>query len=381
MEQAAKRRRNGPGPGVPAEEGGLKAQGDRHRLPQAIGQKQSEHRTSQANHQVPDLQTRIRELVAEPERRDRQQWKGTDLIPTLYTPTDRRTGAENLLMTSTRLARIPQGEAAMANIVYVLTNPAMPGLVKIGMTDRDDVQRRMSDLYTTGVPLPFECVAARAIEDREALEIEKALHTAFGPNRVNSSREFFEIDPEQVQVLLRVMPGKDVTPRTGGQEPGIQEEDQAAATEYKRRRTRTNELEFLESLNEHGRTIYRRVLALEDPGRVEVKYATKGFSLNVVCNGTLVPVCSGFPPSYSDQRLYTEFNSMVQKSSVPQDVADALKQEALDTGLFSPARTGVYLFCRTHLPLEESQLNSLITWLQAVIAKIREFETPGINDS
>ena len=45
----------------------------------------------------------------------------------------------------------------MVNIVYVLTNPAMPGLVKIGMTDRDDVQRRMSDLYTTGVPLPFEC--------------------------------------------------------------------------------------------------------------------------------------------------------------------------------------------------------------------------------
>ena len=59
----------------------------------------------------------------------------------------------------------------MANIVHVLTNPAMPGLVKIGMTDRDDVQRRMSDLYTTGVPLRFECVAARAIEDTEALVV------------------------------------------------------------------------------------------------------------------------------------------------------------------------------------------------------------------
>ena len=58
----------------------------------------------------------------------------------------------------------------MPNIVYVLTNPAMPGLVKIGMTDRDDVQRRMRDLYSTGVPLPFECVIAREIEDREAVE-------------------------------------------------------------------------------------------------------------------------------------------------------------------------------------------------------------------
>ena len=49
----------------------------------------------------------------------------------------------------------------MPNIVYVLTNPAMPGIVKIGMTEREDVQRRMTELYSTGVPLPFECVIAR----------------------------------------------------------------------------------------------------------------------------------------------------------------------------------------------------------------------------
>ena len=137
----------------------------------------------------------------------------------------------------------------MPNIVYVLTNPAMPGLVKIGMTDRDDVKRRMSDLYTTGVPLPFECLAAREIENREAADIEKALHTAFGPNRVNSSREFFQIDPEQVQALLRVMPGRDVTPKAPEPDAGAQDEDQAAADEYKKRQARTNELEFMESLN------------------------------------------------------------------------------------------------------------------------------------
>ena len=45
----------------------------------------------------------------------------------------------------------------MPNIAHALTNPAMPGLVKIGMTDRDDVQRRMSDLYSTGVRGRLSC--------------------------------------------------------------------------------------------------------------------------------------------------------------------------------------------------------------------------------
>ena len=39
--------------------------------------------------------------------------------------------------------------------LYVLNNPAVEGLVKIGKTTRD-VSLRLADLYSTGVPLPFE---------------------------------------------------------------------------------------------------------------------------------------------------------------------------------------------------------------------------------
>ena len=43
----------------------------------------------------------------------------------------------------------------MEGSVYVLTNPAMPNMVKIGKTTRD-VELRLADLYSTGVPLPFD---------------------------------------------------------------------------------------------------------------------------------------------------------------------------------------------------------------------------------
>ena len=42
------------------------------------------------------------------------------------------------------------------NVVYVLTNSAMPGLVKIGHTTQEDANVRIGQLYTTGVPVPFE---------------------------------------------------------------------------------------------------------------------------------------------------------------------------------------------------------------------------------
>ena len=57
-------------------------------------------------------------------------------------------------------------------IVYVLTNPAMPKMVKIGKTGRE-VEARLNDLYTTGVPLPFECAYAAKVADMD--KVEKAL--------------------------------------------------------------------------------------------------------------------------------------------------------------------------------------------------------------
>ncbi len=262
----------------------------------------------------------------------------------------------------------------MSNIVYVLTNPAMPGIVKIGMTDRPDVQRRMGDLYTTGVPLPFDCVIAREIEDREAVEIERALHTAFGPNRINPSREFFQVEPEQIEVLLRVMPGRDVTSQDTDQSAELQPDDREASSEFKRRQSRTDELEFIESLNKNGKTVYERVLALGKQGGMRIKWGLKGFSLNAVSSGALIVVCYGYPPSAYNQNIYTDFDSVLRKSNVPQDVVETLRTNALNTRLFAPAGRGNNLVCRTDRSWDEPELAELTRWLSTVVERIREFE-------
>lgn len=263
----------------------------------------------------------------------------------------------------------------MPNIVYVLTNPAMPGIVKIGMTDRPDVQDRMSALYTTGVPLPFDCVIAREIEGQGAAEIERALHTAFGPNRINPSREFFQVEPEQVEVLLRVMPGRDVTPGGAVESTDLQLDDREASTEFKRRQSRTNEIEFLESLNENGTAVYERVLALGKREGMRIKWGRKGFSLNAVSNGALVVVCYGYPPSAFNQSIWTDFDLVLRKTNVPQDAVEALRTDALNTGLFAPGGGGNNLVCRTDRSWDEPRLGMLIGWLSTVVERIREFES------
>lgn len=119
-------------------------------------------------------------------------------------------------------------------IVYVLTNPAMPGLVKIGMTTRLDIDTRMKELYSTGVPVPFECIYACEVKSTDCVRIEKALHKAFEPNRINSNREFFKINPEQVTAILELFDRIDITGEVASEiDNDLTPDDRAANSKIK----------------------------------------------------------------------------------------------------------------------------------------------------
>lgn len=83
--------------------------------------------------------------------------------------------------------------------VYIITNEAMPGLVKIGRTART-VEHRVGELNTTGVPFPFEVYAEFATPN--CIELERWVHSQLANCRVNEQREFFVCDPSKARSIV-----------------------------------------------------------------------------------------------------------------------------------------------------------------------------------
>ncbi len=77
-------------------------------------------------------------------------------------------------------------------IVYVLkTNTYTKDgkeIIKIGFTNQD-INRRINQLFTTGVPFEFQVY--RSYTTKNFVELEHALHKLLDPYRINKSREFF----------------------------------------------------------------------------------------------------------------------------------------------------------------------------------------------
>ena len=124
------------------------------------------------------------------------------------------------------------------SVVYVLTNPAMPNLVKIGRTSQEDANSRIAQLYTTGVPVPFTLEYACRVQNSE--EVEKALHMAFAPNRTNPRREFFSIAPEQAIAILKLLHTEDATATVSQQLTDLDQQSITAGEQLKSRRPNLN---------------------------------------------------------------------------------------------------------------------------------------------
>lgn len=84
--------------------------------------------------------------------------------------------------------------------VYILTNPCMPGLVKIGFTTTSVEQRRVELSTPTSCPLPFDVFASFPADN--VAELESKCHIFLDDFRVNEYREFFYLTPDVARRLI-----------------------------------------------------------------------------------------------------------------------------------------------------------------------------------
>lgn len=118
----------------------------------------------------------------------------------------------------------------------------MPGIIKIGRTYKEDVKLRMKELYSSGVPLPFDCEYAAKVKNIDL--VEKALHTAFSPNRLNPKREFFEIEANQAIAIIKLLEIQNVSPLVEQEANVIDKEELEAGKAYAQKRPRLNFVEM-----------------------------------------------------------------------------------------------------------------------------------------
>jgi hypothetical protein len=87
----------------------------------------------------------------------------------------------------------------MLGFIYIMSNPAHPGLLKIGQTSKDPLVRR-KELSTTGVPEEFVIEYQALVSDYRRQE--KYIHQKLSKVRHSDRKEFFSISvPEAINTI------------------------------------------------------------------------------------------------------------------------------------------------------------------------------------
>lgn len=85
--------------------------------------------------------------------------------------------------------------------VYIMTNPSFKnGIYKIGHSY--DYKKRIKELFTNGVPTPFEAIAVVFFPDCEAVENLFHEYLQSKGERILKNREFFNGNPDDAKLLL-----------------------------------------------------------------------------------------------------------------------------------------------------------------------------------
>jgi hypothetical protein len=83
--------------------------------------------------------------------------------------------------------------------IYILENDEMPGLYKVGWTERS-ADERAKELSGTGLPTPYKVAYSKSTN--LTAEIEKTIHKNLDYCRLRSNREFFKADFSEIKKVV-----------------------------------------------------------------------------------------------------------------------------------------------------------------------------------
>lgn len=186
-------------------------------------------------------------------------------------------------------------------IVYILINPCLDGWVKIGMTERNDIDKRLKELNTpTNLPLSYRCYATYEVE--QPLEVERRIHSII--DRIDDTlhareqlengkireREFFKISPETAYGIFKDIAAlRNDADKLKLYQP-TQSESQEAEIAENRTRSSNNSFKLLniplgdEILFLHDETISAKVLNEKN----QIEYNGESFSVTALAKKILI---------------------------------------------------------------------------------------------
>jgi len=122
------------------------------------------------------------------------------------TPSERGEGWEDVTYYTAKKYGLYADQGEGDQWVYVLSNPTTPGLLKIGYTKKLPEERAKQISAATGVALPYKVEWAYKCFNGET--VEREVHHKLKSQRVNNSKEFFQISLEEAKEVINLIGNK-----------------------------------------------------------------------------------------------------------------------------------------------------------------------------
>jgi len=139
----------------------------------------------------------------------RENYGNTDLEHAKYftlTPSEKGDGWENVTYYTDKKYGLYADKGDGDQWVYILSNPSSPGLLKIGYTKKLPEERARQISSATGVALPYKVEWAYQCFNGEM--VEREVHHKLKAQRVNNSKEFFQISLEEAKETINLIGNK-----------------------------------------------------------------------------------------------------------------------------------------------------------------------------